>query len=250
MATRQEFVDAMLDLYDNHGVYIGTGNGEETEKLTIGQIAKMEKSYGRKSWQDDIRRDLTFIGECYANGYDMSKSRAGDCSGQIVGVLRRLGVIAVNQDYRAKDFQKLAYHVKFSDLQPGDLVFDTEYENAGHIGVYIGDGCTIDCRGRDLGVVKQYLDSYKWKGAGRLDWFEGTIPPLSRNLYYRQDDLMKGEDVRQCQEQLTNKGFTEVGTIDGVFGSKTDSAVRHFQAANDLQIDGIVGPKTWDKLWK
>ena len=34
------------------------------------------------------------------------------------------------------------------------------------------------------------------------------------------------------------------GNIDGVFGSKTLSAVKWFQSANGLSVDGIAGPKT------
>jgi murein L,D-transpeptidase YcbB/YkuD len=34
----------------------------------------------------------------------------------------------------------------------------------------------------------------------------------------------------------------------GVFGPKTDSAVREFQNFNSLQVDGIVGKNTWKAL--
>lgn len=36
--------------------------------------------------------------------------------------------------------------------------------------------------------------------------------------------------------------------ITGIFDSKTENAVREFQKANNLSIDGIVGPKTWAAL--
>ena len=36
--------------------------------------------------------------------------------------------------------------------------------------------------------------------------------------------------------------------IDGIFGDCTDQAVRGFQKAKGLEVDGIVGPDTWKAL--
>ncbi|MBW4470177.1 MAG: peptidoglycan-binding protein [Stenomitos rutilans HA7619-LM2] len=55
-----------------------------------------------------------------------------------------------------------------------------------------------------------------------------------------------GADVRAIQQQLRNLGYDI--TVDGVFGSATDRAVRSFQASNGLSADGIVGSATRSAL--
>ena len=58
---------------------------------------------------------------------------------------------------------------------------------------------------------------------------------------------LRGSYVRFLQQLLESK-FYPVGSIDGIFGSRTASAVRSFQSANGLDVDGIVGPNTWNAL--
>jgi hypothetical protein len=53
----------------------------------------------------------------------------------------------------------------------------------------------------------------------------------------------KGQEVTELQKFLNEKGF-DCGTVDGVFGLKTKSALIKFQIANGLVGDGIVGPLT------
>ncbi|WP_257984323.1 L,D-transpeptidase family protein [Neobacillus cucumis] len=53
----------------------------------------------------------------------------------------------------------------------------------------------------------------------------------------------RGPAVVTLQKKLTSIGFNTKG-IDGIFGPNTDSAVRSYQRANHLQVDGIVGPIT------
>lgn len=48
MATRQEFCDGMNKLYEDHGMYVGTGNGERTLDVA-GKFFEMEKNYGRSA---------------------------------------------------------------------------------------------------------------------------------------------------------------------------------------------------------
>jgi len=52
--------------------------------------------------------------------------------------------------------------------------------------------------------------------------------------------------VRSLQYLLNAHGAHLV--VDGVFGARTDAAVRTFQRAHGLVIDGIVGPRTWSSV--
>ena len=52
-----------------------------------------------------------------------------------------------------------------------------------------------------------------------------------------------GNEVRQIQTKLKNWGYYK-GSIDGVYGSKTYSAVKSFQRKNGLTADGIAGKAT------
>ena len=56
-----------------------------------------------------------------------------------------------------------------------------------------------------------------------------------------------GDDVRDLQQRLANVNF-DPGPADGVFGPHTDKAVRAFQSAQGLLVDGVAGPKTMAAL--
>lgn len=180
----------------------------------------------------------------------MTKSKAGDCSGIVVGEMRSLGLLSEKDDMNCKSFQNASTPVPLSDLQDADLVFD-KTSGATHMGVAsVEDGKVyiIESKGRDQGVIKRLVKDTNFVIGGRLNWFDDNIPVLTRNLKYIEGNLMRGEDVRQCQSQLNKKGFN-AGVEDGIYGKMTLDAVIAFQIANELTPDGIVGQITWGCLW-
>lgn len=56
-----------------------------------------------------------------------------------------------------------------------------------------------------------------------------------------------GAAVTEVQQLLQRAGIP-TGPIDGDYGAMTQAAVRRFQTARGLPVDGVVGPRTWAAL--
>jgi hypothetical protein len=95
---------------------------------------------------------------------------------------------------------------------------------------------------------------------GPLVYYEGKIPaiavqsigawapgPVRAPTLALSDPPMRGCAVLELQTMLNNRDF-DAGPVDGIYGPATEAAVRAFQQANNLTVDGIVGPDTWDAL--
>ena len=125
----------------------------------------------------------------------------------------------------------------------------------GHTGMYMGNGSVRHCGGRKGQVVEEALP-------GNPKWERWGIPAG----LYTNDELRKagvnvdeekniptlrkgarGDNVEELQAVLNAK-YGAALEVDGDFGAKTEAAVKSFQKAHGLTIDGIVGPKTWAAL--
>ena len=56
-----------------------------------------------------------------------------------------------------------------------------------------------------------------------------------------------GSDVEKLQNYLNQVGNYGLD-VDGVYGSKTQAAVKDYQTKNSLAVDGIAGDETWGSL--
>ena len=74
------------------------------------------------------------------------------------------------------------------------------------------------------------LDGAHWKLGDRM-------------LSHIPGHMVQGDDVAELQERLLSLGFTP-DRVDGIFGTNTEQAVRRFQGAVGLAVDGRVGPET------
>lgn len=79
-------------------------------------------------------------------------------------------------------------------------------------------------------VTLRALDEAQWKLG-------------DRSLYLQPAPLIRGDDVATLQSRLTEMGF-DCGRVDGVYGGKTENAVREFQKSVGVVPDGKCGPAT------
>jgi uncharacterized lipoprotein YddW (UPF0748 family) len=88
-------------------------------------------------------------------------------------------------------------------------------------------------------------------------FFEGLRKPDNSTAENLRDPLYavikrddEGPDVFRIQKLLKDKGF-DPGELDGIFGTKTEEAVKDFQKGQSsppILVDGKVGPRTLAKL--
>lgn len=60
-------------------------------------------------------------------------------------------------------------------------------------------------------------------------------------------ECLTTSQIKTVQQKLKNWGYY-TGTVDGIYGTKTKSAVKLFQKKNGLTVDGIVGKNTASAL--
>lgn len=100
------------------------------------------------------------------------------------------------------------------------------------------------CNGINRGKPLSKLDPVGW--ANRQVWYNRWLAALGVSGFVGGDTLNLGDQgalVTQLQQRLAALNYP-IGRADGVFGSRTRSAVLTFQAENGLVTDGEVGPQT------
>ena len=190
--------------------------------------------------------------------------RVHDCIGLIKGYLWSDSPTSVPKYNSAQDVNAAGMYALCSkkgtigsfDKVPGRLLFrGATAEKIVHVGVYASDGLVYEAKGHAYGVVKSTYKASDWTHWGQCPWITcdtgdstkstetGTVAKIVGNT----KKGMTGVQVKGLQTMLNGYGFN-CGSVDGVFGAKTQAAVLEFQRRNGLTVDGIVGPKTWNKL--
>lgn len=122
----------------------------------------------------------------------------------------------------------------------------------GHCGIYIGNGRVAESSPKWAnGVQITALSARNWLKHGKLPWIEYSGEEVKNVVNIQLSVLRKGskgEEVKTLQRLLNAFGASL--SVDGSFGSLTQSALKEYQTRNSLQIDGICGEKSWNSLLK
>lgn len=191
------------------------------------------------------------------NGIDLVATKDGK-TGQVDYIKAHTGgtVDAVGYDSSAGNYIKIKvadgaimvyYHLKAKpDFKKGDAV---------------KQGQTIGCMGATGNVTGAHLH---WGIQKDGKWID-PAPYLDKDYIEAEKTVnismtvlkkgAKGEQVKTLQRLLLALGFKmenngKTYSVDGSFGTATDNAVKAFQKAEGLAVDGSVGQATWNKLLK
>lgn len=170
-------------------------------------------------------------------------------------------------------FKKLGCWVEDESVtpKPGWIVFYHWKDNgkgdctgrANHVGIvekvsngkitFIEGNYSNSVKRRTLSVNAKYLRGY---GVPKYDT-ENAKPTTTKEVCTVEVNVLKkgakGEQVKAMQILLMGYGFKMENNgktygADGSFGAATENAVKAFQKAKGLSVDGSCGPKTWAAL--
>ena len=193
-----------------------------------------------------------------------------DCSWLTIDALRHAGFEMAGATYtgnmdkvlEAEGFKNVISSVNVATgagLIRGDVL-----RKPGHVAVYCGNGMEVEAAADEYGGIEGrnpgdqtgweiLIQPYQpvWTAVYRYD--ENQILPETYSFKFKK--VWKGctgKDVKRLQALLRARGFRDDDgntiKIDGVFGDKTEQAVKRFQKKYKLDADGIVGRDTWTKL--
>lgn len=138
--------------------------------------------------------------------------------------------------------------------EPGLVVW-----KSGHIGVYVGNGYTVEMKGFAYDCRKNKVKDGPWTKWGRLpasmisydDGCDDCVIPEEPEGERELRNGCEGADVKQLQESLIKLGYScGKWGADGDFGDCTEQAVEAFQRAHGLDVTGVYDGKTREALEK
>ena len=244
--TGKKLAEYCLKAYDAKWVYwYGTFGNKCTQSLYNSKKAQYKNHY-TSDRTAGYMRDIE------------NKKTCADCVGMIKSYFWTGGVFGSTPKYGSNHCPDVSANGMLSlcsqtgDIskipdEPGLVVW-----RSGHIGVYVGNGYTIEMKGFDYDCVKKKVKEGTWKKWGRLPssmisyTYETAFNNESKDEGLRiLKNGSKGNDVKQLQTNLILLGYNcGYWGVDGDFGDATESALIAFQTDHELEPTGVYDSDT------
>jgi cell wall-associated NlpC family hydrolase len=152
----------------------------------------------------------------------------------------------------------------------GALLFRQAGDEGRHVAVSLGNGKTIEARGRNFGVGEFTATDRGWTHAALVPGFDyevaSPVPePLDANgtptfaaSIALTSPWTRGPHVELAQQQLRRRGW-RIPT-DGWYDPRSEAVIRRFQmekaqwlarqGAREPLVTGVIDPITWRALWE
>lgn len=242
--TGKKLAEYCLKVYQDKWVYwYGTYGQKCTESLYNSKKNQYPDHYG-SSRTSAYKKDIT------------EGKRCADCVGLIKSYFWSGGDINTIPKYGTNHCPDVSANGMLNQCsqtgaistipdEPGLVVW-----RSGHIGVYVGNGYTVELKGFDYDCQKNKLSYGSWTKWGRLpsSMITYTSEPVSNPTDDGDRFLQngsKGEDVKRLQTNLIRLGY-DCGRwgADGDFGDATESALETFQRDHELIVNGVYDAST------
>ncbi len=250
--------------------YFGTDNivGTATAAALTESISNKPSSIVENAitWMELLAKDNS---HGYDQRYRWGERGDYDCSSAVISAWENAGVPVKSggatytgnmyEVFTRNGFKDVTDSVNLSNgmgLIRGDVLLN----HANHTAMYCGNGFEVEASINEYGgvtggapgdqtgeeiLVKNYRN-YPWNAilryadnnSGAVSSFASNVPTLKLGS--------TGEEVRNLQQKLIVLGYNL--QISGEFGASTERKVRHFQKKYGLEVDGIVGKETLDKI--
>ena len=240
-----EFVSILKNVASQKTVYAW---GMFGQTITKARVEAKAKQYPSWYTADKINR---IFAPLYDKGY-----LGYDCVGLVKGVLwegnyASNGVPDISADTMIGRCKSVS--TDFSSIAVGEFVW-----LKGHCGIYIGEGKVVESTPAwSNGVQITNLSARNWTKHGKLPYIEYSSEEVKSTVTIELSVLRKGskgEEVKTLQRLLKSLTFNGkdggVLLIDGSFGTNTEYALRGYQKANGLEVDGICGKNSWNSILK
>lgn len=204
----------------------------------------------------DQSQRYTYWQQLKSVGYDPSKITVAcetDCSDGVISNVKAVGYkLNINslkninatytgnmrQGFKNAGFQVLTdskYLTSDNYLLPGDILLNDAHHTATNL-----------TKGSKVSTTSSSTNTSSSTSKKMVSACKVTLYQLGKG-----DKHAQVKTVQRLLNSLNYKGKNKKSlTVDGDFGDNTAYAVKAFQKANKLTIDGIVGANTWKALFK